>query len=652
MFRAPQLRKVKLILILSLAIVFTLYSYIDVIVQYGKSGLGYPVVTTTTIPPLTDKSKWTSILECPLTEIDPWEPDDSRYFGSPSEPSKCHPKEPVTSKLENGKLWIDPKGYNVNCSYKCLHSKRGNVSKPDTRISFILPGPAQVFCDWVDVSCKIKGWFWNSHYRQVHSQIYVPPESSRPNVTKKRYNVYILGLDSISNGQFHRTMPKTAFYILNKLRGISFQYLSKVGYNSAPNQLAALFGQRFTSVPHPPRGYPILNVTNREFCKKFHTKDEPFLHFIFNDQGYRTVHIEDLKSVITAYPNCKGFRGKFSNHSAVPLFEELEDDDFSKGVLEDSCKEKFQICADFLRNYMKTETPEPKFAYSMLTGPGHEDLEDPYNYDEYFYRWLQSVKENLDDAFLLIWSDHGHHFGKFTNTFRGQTDTRNAMLTVVLPKDLRENSSHPIVQNLRQNSQTLVSQYDMFPTLVDLATADFGSPSSFTKHLTLQDFQKLNKRIHEVHGDSLLRPLTHRTPTCAGLGIPFTFCLCQWPIFTPDDAYELKTRVVYDIPPLLNGFLKSRGAEKKCMHIEIDVDRGIDVAEVSARLVTPSTRMIRTRFNIKGHDYDNSHDTELFFEIATDGSLSLAGRVFRFDTQWTDGKCLTDEYEQYFCICV
>uniref|UniRef100_A0A7E4W5F4 Sulfatase domain-containing protein n=1 Tax=Panagrellus redivivus TaxID=6233 RepID=A0A7E4W5F4_PANRE len=432
--------------------------------------------------------------------------------------------------------------------------------------------------------------------------------------------------------------------------GINFKHLSKVGFNSVPNQMAALFGQKFTTVRHAPQGYPHFNMSNPYFCKQKHTKDEQYIGFVYNDLGFRTTHIVDMLPLVQVYPNCQGFGFAHTNHSSVPLSAAISDKQFKKAVLSDSCKE-FHLSIDFFEAYIKAKTPEPKFAFTMPVAPGHDQLDDPYRYDDYFYRWLRKIRNDIDDAFLLVWSDHGHHFGPFYQTDHGQTDTRNAMLTVVLPKKLRETPLHPVVQNLRQNSITLISQYDMFPTLVDLATANFDSPDSFTKQLTLQNYQKLNNRVREVHGDSLLRPLTHRTPTCAGLGIPFIFCLCRWPLFTPKDEAELKKVVVNKLPPVLNAFIKSIGAENECEEYKVNEKEPIEIYEVATKLVNPTNRMIRSKFSITAFNGKLPFHLQVFFELTSNGTISLAGRIHRYDTAWPYGRCRVDEYEQHFCYC-
>jgi hypothetical protein len=120
--------------------------------------------------------------------------------------------------------------------------------------------------------------------------------------------------------------------------------------------------------------------------------------------------------------------------------------------------------------------------------------------------------------------DHGIRFTDIRRTEIGKIEDNNPMFTISVPSRLRTNSQ--LIENLRNNAQQLISHYDVYATLLDIAL--FAFESNFTNF----EQSNINDRIATVvghgRGSSLLRPiLSSNTRNCETLGIPSQFCICQ-----------------------------------------------------------------------------------------------------------------------------
>jgi hypothetical protein len=103
--------------------------------------------------------------------------------------------------------------------------------------------------------------------------------------------------------------------------------------------------------------------------------------------------------------------------------------------------------------------------------------------------------------------DHGNRFGKVRQTNVGEIEDNNPFLFMSVPKNLRRNDT--LIDNLRENSKELITHYDIYATMVEIA-----NPS--------------NPRIPDplIKGSSLFHSLP-QPRTCDRLRIPFEYCICR-----------------------------------------------------------------------------------------------------------------------------
>lgn len=131
--------------------------------------------------------------------------------------------------------------------------------------------------------------------------------------TRKKLNVLIIGLDSVSRLNFHRQMPLTLAFLQNKLEAIEFLGYYKVGDNTFPNLISILSG---------------LNET--ELSKScWHTTNDTFdnCNFLWNqyhEAGYATAFAEEAAAMGLFNYLKKGFTKQPVHHMWGIFNREIE----------------------------------------------------------------------------------------------------------------------------------------------------------------------------------------------------------------------------------------------------------------------------------------------------------------------------------------
>jgi hypothetical protein len=67
--------------------------------------------------------------------------------------------------------------------------------------------------------------------------------------------------------------------------------------------------------------------------------------------------------------------------------------------------------------------------------------------------------------------DHGNRFGKVRQTNVGEIEDNNPCIFMSAPKNLRRNDT--LIDNLRENSKELITHYDIYATMVEIANVCF-----------------------------------------------------------------------------------------------------------------------------------------------------------------------------------
>lgn len=87
-------------------------------------------------------------------------------------------------------------------------------------------------CEFVEVSCSRRSLLKIPLHTYHHAQIIPDQKILKNQNKKKKLNVFIFGIDSMSDSNFRRQLPLTLDFIESKLGGITLKSHSKVGDNT------------------------------------------------------------------------------------------------------------------------------------------------------------------------------------------------------------------------------------------------------------------------------------------------------------------------------------------------------------------------------------------------------------------------------------
>uniref|UniRef100_A0AC35GAM3 Uncharacterized protein n=1 Tax=Panagrolaimus sp. PS1159 TaxID=55785 RepID=A0AC35GAM3_9BILA len=339
-------------------------------------------------------------------DLDPWDPSIRKHLSPSKNPMKyCKPKVPKITKLENGLIFIYPQSNtNISCQWRCLFPKSdyaikwGNWTVAEN-------GTSKPPCDIVETECKKqeKNGSFKNFYKFLHQQIYREgplPTDEMPSIqNSEKPDVYIIVIDSVSESQLIRSLPKTVHMLREYYESITFRHLNKVGINSRPNGFAMLLGKSVYAIPKTPmsRGHE-SDYSHQSYCKKYLDNDQ-FIGFRYQDDGYVTMLSEDWALGVFNWPDCIGYKTKPVDHYMRPFqlrFEgNLKAKDMTWIIHKGSCKETFNHQVEYLQNFINAYPDKPKFSLTWMINLAHNDHNALYHTDDYFYQFFKSNQEKV-----------------------------------------------------------------------------------------------------------------------------------------------------------------------------------------------------------------------------------------------------------------
>ncbi|XP_063987795.1 uncharacterized protein LOC135167968 isoform X2 [Diachasmimorpha longicaudata] len=343
-------------------------------------------------------------------------------------------------------------------------------------------------------------------YENVHA-IWNPAKvQSRLNQTtdqRPKPSIIILGVDSISNLNFQRALPKTKHY-LTDTGWINLEGYNKMGDNTFPNLMAILTGLNYSDAY---KNCPPTQAYGLDNC--------PFLWQNFRNAGYVTAYAEDWVEISTFNYQKVGFVNPPTDYYMRPYMTAAEK--FLKG------KRKFQsnyyctgpeLAIDRIFNsaldFAKTFLGSPYFGFFWSNTVSHQNLNAPSSMDDHFLDMLKKFAKSgvTDDALMVFMSDHGMRWGSLRETFIGWYEERLPFIYIRLPESMKNDES--VLRSLRINGHRLTSPYDLYETLRDIVVEAGGQAEASTGCPTCHS---LLKPVPSVRG-------------CEDAGISSHWCTC------------------------------------------------------------------------------------------------------------------------------
>lgn len=367
---------------------------------------------------------------CRIVKMDVMNEQIRSFFPS-EKPKKINCGAPAITESDENFLWINltetelKKFYNISspdhllCYFTSFSRLTDySVVKNDTINPLHFGQRAKIDSEFIQVFCE------NSN----QSQLYVDfhsffPRKSEEKIEEadKKFNVMILGVDSVSKLNFHRMFNMTSKTIIEDLGAIELQGYNKVGDNTYPNLVPLLSGLTADE----------LNGACLSSNASIYFDDCHFIWDDFNRKGYQTLFSEDsaVLSLFNYFKN--GFEKQPTNHYFRTILHQMEKDiSYNKIGNYKLClgsRRPVDVLFKYIRKFIRSMKEQAFFSFYWTSSLTHDFINYPTLMDRDLSELLGFMKhENyLENTILFVLSDHGIRFGSFRQTtFQGMVEER------------------------------------------------------------------------------------------------------------------------------------------------------------------------------------------------------------------------------------
>ncbi|KAI1711446.1 hypothetical protein Ddc_12892 [Ditylenchus destructor] len=493
--------------------------------------------------------------DCVIPNIDPWDASIQKYL-SKADSLVCKRLQYELTYMSpgEGRIYFNTSelqaaGYDsweeISCQYRCFDRAKGD----DVTLQYgqwnELKNGSQPGCEFVEAKCY-KSYQPVAFYTNLHSQIIPLSAKSRslpkklPGNKRKRKpaSVLLFVVDSVSNSNWQRNLPKTLNVLKDDYNSFIFNGFTKIGDNSFPNAVSFLTGKR---VMTPGCESELRDDMSRDFFDEW-----PIVWKDFKKEGYTTFYAEDYPQFNLFKYLSNGFREKPTDHYFRPYWLQLYGSFLHRRSTHlcygnQPChKLQLSYLRDFVEKYNSANSTQMTFALNWLTELGHDWLNQVGLGDDDLADFFHTQKENLKDSFVFVFSDHGHRFDPIRQSLIGRIEERMPFFSMHVPEWLMKENKE-LRKVIHENSQKLVSFWDLYISLrdiLDMHTNNTWSELDLRNKNSSQseagsflegtdDYQPLKRfRQYSKRGLSLLRPLP-KIRNCDSAGVPEDFCICQ-----------------------------------------------------------------------------------------------------------------------------
>ncbi|KAL5013740.1 hypothetical protein ScPMuIL_008010 [Solemya velum] len=428
---------------------------------------------------------------------------------------------------------------------------------------------------------------------------------------KEKFNVLLLGFESISRNSFVRALPKLRALLMN-LDAVELKVHSVVGANTFPNMLGVLGGISVTD----------LGLQGWARSQSFDKFD--FLWDHYRRAGYRTLWAEDGAYGGSFNYLLKGFKKIPTDYYYRPFTAAYARD---KNARPNShCigdRYEVSVMLKYISDFIKMCKERHFFSFGFSCRNTHDHarfinmLEDPNL--KFFENVLNSI---LNTTVILVFADHGQRISGIRLTTAGRLEAKLPAMYIILPPKLKE--KHPrLVKNLKANAHKLTSQFDIHRTLLHL--------------LNLSDSSKF-AGDKKVKGRSLFDEIPSER-SCYDAGINIPFCPCGEIIKLNTSIPHVKKAAEFSVT-FLNTEIKE--VRNVCHNISLVKVRSAHNLTLQSLNTTQYLLQIQT------------HPGDAIFEFIVKHTIegfSMEGKPSRINKYEGQSYCVEDKYLQTICYC-
>lgn len=578
---------------------------------------------------------------CTISSLNPFDESIKKYINVPAV-GTCYRSNISLLESNQTHIWTVPKNfeyYEINsskmftCCYKAFHRPDMiydiKSKYIDDRIRY--DNTCEYFDDIIEATDEFVRVICTYIDKDIYDDFFlfaqkkIVTNSSIINLSNN-YNVLIMGVDAVSRMNFHRTMPKTLSYLINK-GAIELMGYNKIGDNTYPNVMALLSGidekdLKKTCVPN--------SRSTFDNC--------PFVWQWFKELGYHTAIGEDTAKLGTFNYLRVGFTGTPTDYYLYTFIHEAEANvgnnrDFNS-YLCIGIKYSYRLLLDYVENLVNNLKSDRLFGFFWEVTMSHDYLNFPMLIDDDYEQFLKNMDDSgyMNETILIFLSDHGIRWGGIRKTKQGYLEERLPFVYILMPPSFRE-KYETAYNNLKSNSRKLTTPFDVHEMLLDLVDMN-----SITEENILD---RMKTSYAAARGISLFLPVPSNR-TCKAAGIEYHWCTCN-------AGRKLKT----DHDDVANA------SEILMNHVNELVRNRPQCAQLSLAEVVQATEMETSNDGIT----DGWREMILVIRTIPGGAIfeatlrrehrwRVSGSVSRLNLYGDQSRCVNDYHLKLYCFCL
>ncbi|XP_015605036.1 uncharacterized protein LOC107272412 [Cephus cinctus] len=442
----------------------------------------------------------------------------------------------------------------------------------------------------------------------------------------RKLSILILGIDSVSQSNMERTMPRTTKHLIDT-DWIRLSGYNKMGENTFPNLMAILTGFNISQAYSQCAPTVLYKLDN---C--------PFIWYAFRNAGYVTGYGEDSMPMSTFNYLKVGFADPPTDYYMRPYVVA------SEKLLKLRRKFSTNYCTgpelsverilNFAVEFARTLIGIPYFGFFWTNAISHDSMNAPSSMDDRILRKFQLLEREgvFNDSMIVFLSDHGMRYGDIRDTLVGWYEERLPFFYIRLPDWFREENPD-VYAALRVNQNRLTSPYDFYETLRDILVTAGGEANSSSGCPTCMS---LFRRVPWERG-------------CEDVGVSSHWCTCT--------AFR---------SVVTNSKIAAQGAQKFLEHVENIIKNYKDSKGNRLCAKLKLKKLVRVDKVVDSSRQDAGTDAYFYMLQTTpggakyeatirhhgDGNYSISDdEVNRINSYASSSKCLERGFKQY-CYCI
>ncbi|XP_046398818.1 uncharacterized protein LOC124165440 isoform X2 [Ischnura elegans] len=594
---------------------------------------------------------------CILPDYDPFDPSILQYI-RPWQKILCGQTQPYLTYVDSDGFirrnisGIKSSGIpnvDLQCAYQDI--ERGNHTDNRVRLRppLIFNEPEILLSEFVVVKCYQLP-YGRLVYETAHA--YVPSlaskglkpiahefeDRSKPN----QPSVFILVFDSMSRLNFINQLPKTYNFLTNILKAHIFKGLTKTGDNTYPNMMPMLSGMaaykhlfKDDVLPDEKLHIPVWGDTQ---SRHQNFDDVPFVWKNFSQAGYVTMFAEDLPEFSIFNYLAKGFFNPPTDYYMRPFW--LAIDKIKTFKSSDSrCYgniPQHMFLFNYTEEFVRKMSHVRYFAFSFLTALSHDHINSIKVVDNDIVSMLKRIWTGggFKNAITIVMGDHGNRYDNIRSTVIGRVEERMPFFSISLPESFQQSHSH-LHQGLMLNRATLMSWFDIYELLMDIAMDNLGPVSKVPRWGTV--------------GLSPFRPLP-KNRSCLEIGIPRTYCVCgNEKEMSPEDPHAIEAAEA--LVSHVNKMIIESGFRFKCSELKLVKVLNAQLMLPSAPIISPAGLVIETRVSVETSPGGAQLEAILKRDAWSENGGHVIGDVNRINKYGNQSFCVEDLMMKLYCFC-